>query len=88
MMKCWKSLNPKLNSSISLKMKILAVRISLKLFVHHGFYSKKSIASRSNETLCPKQKVDLCVLANHPAVHSGGVSRGGSVAVAVVIGDM
>ena len=29
----------------------------------------------------------MSVLANQPNVHSGGVSRGGSVAVAVGIGD-
>ena len=34
------------------------------------------------------KKVDLWVFANHPALHSEGVSRGKSMAVAVGIIDM
>ena len=34
------------------------------------------------------RKTDFGVLANNPAVHNGGVSKGGSLAVAVGVSDM
>ena len=37
---------------------------------------------------CPTGRVYLCALANYAAVHSGKVSRGGLVAVAVGISDV
>ena len=41
------------------------------------------------EILAQKRSKGRCwVLANHPAVHRGGVSRRGFVAVAVAVSDM
>ena len=44
----------------------------------------RSFLERFDEFLCLKN-MGFCVFANKPTVHSGEVSRGGSLAVAVAI---
>ena len=39
-------------------------------------FSKFAIFTQKWSKIAIKEKVDFGVLANHPAVHSGGVSRG------------
>ena len=54
-----------------------------------GTWSKKyQFLAQKWSKIATQKKLDFCVFANHLAVHSGGVSRGGSVAVAVGVSDM
>ena len=50
--------------------------------------SEFAIFAQKWSKIASRKNVDFLVLANHPAVHSGGVSRGRVMALAVDFSDM